>query len=129
MKSIEGGRKQSRKKIIYVIETKDIIEDFELIDVRYLEKIVISLPNKKGPDEGIISELLKSMFYVIKDEFINVINNSLRKGQCPDGWETSTIIPILKVAKPKKASEYRLINILPIYEKVLELVVKEQIYI
>jgi len=39
--------------------------------------------------------------------------------------QTSTIIPIPKIEKPKKASEYRPINILPIYEKVL--VVKEQI--
>lgn len=48
---------------------------------------------------------------------------------CPEGWKTSTIIPIPKVQKPKKASEYRPINILPIYEKVLELIVKEQLEI
>lgn len=34
-----------------------------------------------------------------------------------------------KVKKPKKASEYRHINILPIYDKVLKLVVKEEIKI
>lgn len=48
-------------------------------------------------------------------------------GQCPNGWKTSTIVPIPKVSKPKKASDYRPINILPIYEKVLELVVKKQV--
>jgi len=56
-----------------------------------------------------------------------LINGSLSKGTCPEGWRTSTIIPIPKIEKSKKASEYRLINILPIYEKVLEIVVKEQI--
>lgn len=58
---------------------------------------------------------------------MGIINDSLRTGQCPNGWKTSTIIPIPKVGKPKIASKFRPINILPIYEKVLELVVKEQL--
>jgi len=37
------------------------------------------------------------------------------------------IILILKIDKAKKANEYRPINVLPIFEKVLELVVKEQL--
>lgn len=51
----------------------------------------------------------------------------MREGCCPESWKTSTIIPIPKIEKAKKASEYRPINMLPIYEKVLELVVKKQI--
>jgi len=46
-----------------------------------------------------------------------LINDLLSKGTHPEGWRTSTIIPIPKIEKPKKASEYRPINILPIYEK------------
>lgn len=86
----------------------------------------MGLPCKKGTDEGITSDLLKACFYV-GEELLKVINDSLNKGTYPEGWKTSTIIPIPKIEKPKKASEYRPINILPIYEKVLELVVKEQI--
>lgn len=37
----------------------------------------------------------------------------------------STIINILKLEKPKIANEYRPINILPTYEKILEIAVKE----
>lgn len=115
------------KKTIYVIKSRDTIENFELIDIYKLERIVMGLPCKKGTDEGITSDLLKACFYVIGEELLKVINDSLNKGICPEGWKTSTIIPIPKIEKPKKASEYRPINILPIYEKVLELVVKEQI--
>lgn len=71
----------------------------------------MKLTNKKGTEEGISSELLKSIFHVIKNEFVGVINDSLRTGQCPDGWKTSTIIPISKVSKPKKACEYRPCNL------------------
>src|SRR5436190_4025821 len=115
------------KKIIYIIENKGIMENFEIIKIEQLEKVVMGLPKKKGTEEGITSDILKAAFSVIKEGFVNVINNSLREGLCPESWKTSTIIPIPKIEKPKKASEYRPINILPIYEKVLELVVKEQI--
>jgi len=126
---IESIRKNDSKssKIIYVIESKGIIEMFESINIQKLEQIVMALPQKKGTDEGISSDILKMSFRVIKDELLRVINDSLINGICPEGWKTSTIIPIPKIEKPKKASEYRPINILPIYEKVLELVVKEQI--
>lgn len=86
----------------------------------------MGLPNKKGTEEGIFSGILGIALQIIK-EFVELINNSLSKGQCPEGWKTSTIIPIPKIMKPKKASEYRPIHILQIYEKVLEVVVKQQI--
>lgn len=116
-----------RTKTIYVIESRGIIENFEAVNIQKLEQIVMALPQKKGTEEGISSDILKMSFHVIKNELLRVINDSLIKGTCPEGWKTSTIIPIPKIEKPKKASEYRPINILPIYEKVLELVVKEQI--
>lgn len=115
------------RRIIYIIENTRIIEHFEMISVGELEEIVMRLPKKKGTEEGITTDILKSAFYVIKDEFVEVINNSLREGCCPESWKTSTIIPIPKIEKAKKASEYRPINMLPMYEKVLELVVKKQI--
>lgn len=84
---------------------------------------------KKGTEEGIISDILKVTSCVIKEEFVDIINNSLREGCFPESWKTSTIIPIPKIDKAKKASEYRPINMLSNFEKVLELVVKKQIEI
>jgi len=53
----------------------------------------------------------------------------LREGRCPEGWKNFYDNMIPKIDKAKKASEYRPINGLPIFEKVLELVVKEQLEI
>lgn len=124
-----AGQKKGRKKTIFIIEDKDLMENFTLISVEELEKTVMGLPTKKGTEEGISSDILKTAFNTIKEEFRELINTSLRMGECPNGWKTSTIVPIPKVKKPKKASDYRPINILPIYEKVLELEVKKQIEI
>lgn len=115
------------KKIIYIIQSQGIMENFEIVKIEKLEKVVMGLPKKKGTEEGITSDILKAAFSVIKEEFANIINSSLREGICPESWKTSMIIPIPKIDKAKKASEYRPINMLPIFEKVLELVVKEQL--
>jgi len=128
VKSINRGNLGSPgKRIIFVIESEEIMENFEMIRIEHLQKIVMELPKKRGTEEGITSDILKAVFYVIKEEFVDIINNSLREGCCPEGWKTSTIIPIPKIEKAKKASEFRPINMLPIFEKVLELVVKKQI--
>lgn len=79
-----------------MIENKGIIENFELIDVYKIEQIIMNLPHKKGTDEGISSNLLKASVHVIKDELVRVINVSLSKGICPEGWKTSTIVPFLR---------------------------------
>lgn len=128
VKSINRGNLGSPgKRIIFVIESEGIMENFEMIKIEHLQKIVMELPKKRGTEEGITSDILKAVFYVIKEEFVDIINNSLRDGCCPEGWKTSTIIPIPKIEKARKASEFRPINMLPIFEKVLELVVKKQI--
>lgn len=55
---------------------------------------------------------------------MDIINCSLGKEWCPEDWKILTIIPIPKVEKVKKASKHRPINMLPVFEKVLELVKK-----
>lgn len=128
IKSIDSNNIPSTsRKTIYVIENKGEMEKFEIITMKQLEEIVKKLPKKKGTEEGITSDILKAVFYVIKEEFRDIINKSLSEGCFPEEWKTSTVIPIPKIGKPKKASEYRPINMLPIYEKVLEIVIKKQI--
>ena len=63
----------------------------------------------------------------ISEKIVTVINRSIQEGICPDSWKTSTIVPIPKIRGSKKAEDYRPINMLPIYEKVLEMVVKNQL--
>lgn len=108
-------------------DRKVIWSNFEMIDANEMEEIIGHLPNKKGTLDGINSELIKTCVYVIKKELVNIINESMCVGICPESWKTSTIVPISKTKKPKKADEFRPINILPIYEKILEIAIKNQL--
>lgn len=62
-----------------------------------------------------------------KKDFLDIINLSLKEGICPSSWKISNVIPIPKKPKTIKVSEFRPINKLPIYEKILELIVKVQL--
>ena len=121
----------SMKDILLSIDGRDVIEEevegrkinewteFKVITEEVLRRIIYELPTKKGTDEGISTEMLNDMYDVIKVELLLTINSLLEEGICPEEWKLSTVIPIPKVAMSVKASEYRPINVLPIYEIVI----------
>ncbi|XP_015596060.1 uncharacterized protein LOC107268120 [Cephus cinctus] len=110
-----------------VYENEQWLDEFKPIDIVELQKIISKLPKKTGTEEEISSSILKTAREIIQDDFIDIINTSFKEGQCPRHWKTSTIIPIPKVQKPKSGSDFRPINMLPIYEKVLEIAVKDRL--
>lgn len=68
VKFINGGKSQSsNRRIIYVIENKEIMENFEMIKVKCLEGIVMEVPKKKSMEKGITNDILKIAFCIIKE--------------------------------------------------------------
>jgi len=49
----------------------------------------------------------------------------LQESVVPERWKEATVIPIPKVMGTIRVNEFRPINKLPIYEKVLEMVVQK----
>lgn len=102
IKSINSDKfRSANRTTIYVIENKGIIyiKNFEMIKIEDLEKIVMGLPKKKGTEERITSDILEVAFCLIKEEFVDIVNDSLRENCCPENWKTSTTIPIPKIKK------------------------------
>lgn len=64
---------------------------------------------------------------VVGDKLLDIINSSLNLGVFPQEWKKSVVVPIPKVPNSTRAEDRRPINMLPIYEKVLETVVREQL--
>lgn len=67
------------------------------------------------------------MYATIGQIILNLINTSLDTGKVPSQLKISTIVPIQKVNNTIKSEEFRPVNTLPSIEKVLELVVYEQL--
>lgn len=102
-------------------------EKFHSLELKELKEIIINMRNKNSSVDGVTTKLLKLSFEVIGNRFLQTINNSLEKGEFPESWKTSTVIPIEKIPNTTKAEEHRPINMVPCYEKLLELVVHKQI--
>ncbi|XP_055388140.1 uncharacterized protein LOC129616511 [Condylostylus longicornis] len=83
-------------------------------------------------DEYYISELeinnkkinCKEVFLPI---LVQIINKSFEDGKFPEAWKESVVVPVNKVKNAKSADNMRPINMMPLFEKVLEKVVCNQL--
>lgn len=100
--------------------------EFRPITLEKLRKTVDSLKKCSGTD-NVTKQVLVDAMDVIAGELLDIINISLMRGQFPEEWKKSTVIPIPKVPNSTRVEDRRPINMLPLYEKILETVVKEQV--
>lgn len=103
------------------------MEKFCKLEMSELRTIVNTLPNKESNTDGITVKILKAAFETIGDKILNLINTSLENGEFPKNWKLNTIVPIEKKNGTIRSEEFRPINIVPPYEKLLELCVNKQV--
>lgn len=99
---------------------------FHPISFETLCRAIDNIGSSSGID-NVNLQVLKDSLEVTGEYLLGIINDSLEQGNFPSSWKQSTVIPIPKVSGTLKAEEYRPINMLPIYEKVLEIIVKDQL--
>lgn len=85
------------------------------------------MKNVGGGSSGISKGILCDVCYAAGNRLLNIINTSLSSGEFPDGWKESMIVPVSKVAGSDKCNDFRPINTVETYEKVLEIAVKMQL--
>lgn len=107
------------------IDTK--MEHFNKLTMSELRKIVKKMTNKESNTDGITVNIVKLAFETIGDKILNLVNSSLQYGIFPNEWKKSLVIPIEKKVGTIKCEEFRPINMVPPYEKLLELCVNDQI--
>lgn len=98
---------------------------FQKVTYTKLDKIISKLDSKKGFKNDINVQTLKLVWETHSDLVLNLINKSLDLGFVPSRWKISTITPIQKIKNSIKAEDLRPVNTLPVYEQILERVVKE----
>ena len=58
---------------------------------------------------------------------VTLINLSLQTGIIPKSWKKSYVVPIPKISNPKEPKDLRPINMVPLYEKIIETWVHQQL--
>lgn len=125
--NIKENKNMTNTEIRLERKIESSFEKFNEVTPNEINKIVKNLKNKKVTEEGISTEFLKLAWKSIKDIMLILINKSLQEGVFPEEWKTITIILIPKIIGSTKAEEHRPVNMLPIYEKVMETAVKNQL--
>lgn len=83
---------------------------------------------KNGSDEfNVNKNVLSDVIDKVGIPVANIINDSLSSGVFPSILKQSTVIPIRKIPGTVRLNEYRPINMLPCFEKLIEKVVFEQL--
>lgn len=100
---------------------------FRTLSMQDMKKFLRNLKNVGGGECGISKAVLSDACAVVGNRLLDIINTSLSKGVFPESWKVSVVIPVQKVANTKLSTEFRPINTVPVYEKLLEQVVKQQL--
>jgi hypothetical protein len=72
--------------------------------------------------ENINTQVVKDSFAVIGEVLTSIVNESIETGKVPKVFKISTVLPIQKVIRT-----IRPINMLPVYEKICEIAIKNQL--
>lgn len=112
----------------YFHELKSTFSKFDKISMNDLKRILKDMNDVGGGVNGVSKKILCDVCGVAANRLLDVVNASLASGVFPDSWKESMVIPVPKVQGTKLFNEFRPINTVEVYEKVLELAVKEQLH-
>ena len=102
---------------------------FTPVDCNYLRKAIQQRKNGKspGPDKILIM-LIKDVTDLISQQLTMIFNSSLRKGVFPDIWKVAKVASIFKSRSRSDANNYRPISVVSVFPRIIEKIVRNQIY-
>lgn len=99
---------------------------FELTNAETVMEILNCTRTMSGLNNVNVS-VIKIFMNNCPDMIVNIINECLTDGVCPDVWKYTVVTPIPKVTNSMKAEDMRPINLAPSLDKLLQAVVKRQL--
>lgn len=100
---------------------------FQKVTMSEMKKVIKDLKTVSGGKSGINKKVLSDVCDLCGNRLLDILNVSLSSGVFPEYWKKSVVVPVPKVPNTKESHQFRPINTVEIYEKVLELLVKKQL--
>jgi Reverse transcriptase (RNA-dependent DNA polymerase) len=116
----------TEQELIDELQQLESIFTFRPIELSELVNIVKNLQATAVPDNINLNVLLR-IFDTIQEHLLDIINSAITEGCFPRDWKKSMVIPIPKLKNSKFPQDLRPINILPLFEKIFEVVLQKQI--
>ena len=102
---------------------------FQPVDSAKIEKIIKDLESKPSLDiNGVSTSLLKKCAPSLLLPITHIVNLSLTEGFFPDSLKVSRVCPIFKQGSREDPNNYRPISCLPVFSKIFEKVVYNQLF-
>ena len=93
-----------------------------------VNKIIMSLKNKPSNIKTYSVKILKYISSIISPILARLINISISTGHFPASFKIARVVPIFKSGDKNNVNNYRPISILPIFSKIFEKIVCNQLY-
>src|SRR5699024_3978482 len=104
------------------------IFNFTEVSTSKVREIIVNLRNSDAKD---VYDLSVPMIKYVKDVIISpltkLINMCIRSSTFPDCLKLAKVIPLFKKGNSNDANNYRPISLLPIFAKILEKILHEQL--
>ena len=107
-----------------IIETNTVL-NFQTINNRDIIEILKTMGKKKDY-KFMSANMILDGFEILGPILREIFNKSMLTGCFPSKWKETLAIPVQNIKNTKLCEEYRTVNMLPIYEKVLEKLVEKQ---
>jgi hypothetical protein len=94
-----------------------------------IRRVVHGFTNSKTPDiYGMSNFILKGVIDIISEPLANLFNGLLKQGEFPECFKIARTIPVYKKGDRLVLDNYRPISIVPVFSKILESIMKTQLY-
>lgn len=100
-------------------QNQSVWNQFRTISNEELWNIVCSIKTKSGIDDVNI-DVIKDTFDLTGPSILEIVNESMAAGECPEYCKETTIIPIRKIPGTINGREFRPINMTRIVDKIMQ---------
>ena len=105
----------------------DCLENIKCITPEDVKRVIRSLRSVGGGLDGINTFILKGTYRPLLNELTFFFNLCLKTATFPEKLKVAIIVPIYKAGSKDLFNNYRPISLLPMFSKVLEKIIYEQI--
>lgn len=115
------------EQVTDLVRNCGVFQAFTPLAISDLKELMSELKSTGGVFNSISTFVLKEASKVTLYWFLDVINLSLESGKFPEDWKLSCVTPAPKVPNADTEDKFRPLNMVPVYEKVLEMAVNKQL--
>ena len=99
---------------------------FQPIFVKDVENVIKNIPSNKASGGDIPIQILKQSGFTYQI-LTDCINDAINKGVFPDSLKIANITPVYKKDEPTDKENYRPVSVLPLFSKVFEILLYDQL--